>query len=81
MEGEAAPAEDAHLAVEQLPGDAPPFEEVPHLRFKRQQGVVAFQVRAAAHVHQIGGDALAQGGEAFGLLTAKAFQERRRPRG
>ncbi len=77
VEGEAPTGEDAHFAVEQLLGDGLPFEQVPQLRFQWQQGVLAFQVRPAAHLHEIGADALAQFRQAFGLLAANAFQQRR----
>ncbi len=51
------------------------FQQVPYLRFERQQRVLAFEIRPAADFRAVALHPLAQRRQAFGLLLAQALQE------
>ncbi len=75
METETLTGEDAHFLAQQFLIDLPALEQIMDLRFERQQGVFAFEVRPAAHFRPVAIYSFAQRRQSFRLLFGQSFEQ------
>ena len=69
------PREDPTVRPEHLPVNLQALEQIPQLRFQRQQGILAFLIRTTAHLDLFALDPFAQGGHLFRVFAAQLFQQ------
>src|SRR5690348_831255 len=77
MKAEPLPCKDAHLLPQKLLINLPALEQIPDLRFERQERIFALPIRPAAHLRTVGLHPFAQSRQPFRLLSGQSFEQSR----